>query len=107
VIVNYLRDETAARHTAELIIETEGTASCQQADMRNPEVVVHMMENGQEVYGPIEGLVNNAGGLIGSKPLTEMAWEDMESQLSTHLKGRFLCARALWGSVWLAATDRL
>jgi 3-oxoacyl-[acyl-carrier protein] reductase len=94
VVVNYLEDEKAAQQTLSSIQDQGGSATIFQADVSDPEQVFALMAHAADTFGPVDVLVNNAGGPLDPKPLTEMTWADVDGHLATHLRGSFLCVSA-------------
>ena len=94
VVLNYQRDEARARETLGAIVEQGGQASLFQADVSERSQVVALMAHATETFGPVDALVNNAGGPTDPRPLKDTTWEDIERHLATHLRGSFLCVEA-------------
>lgn len=69
---------------------------CQAAicDVRNADQVQTMVDDTVAEFGGINVLVNNAGieSVAYATELTEQAWDDM---IDIHLKGSFLCSKAV------------
>jgi glucose 1-dehydrogenase len=89
VAVNYVRDAGPAE---ELVAEVGGGVAV-AADVSSEEQVVAMFKRAsEELGGPVDLLVNNAGI---EKPfeLVDMPLEEWEKVLGVNLTGVFLCAR--------------
>jgi len=95
VSLTYNVDEKGARETAELIKNLGRQSLVIKANVNNPDVVQHMVDETVAKLGSIDILVNNAG--INAKPakIAEMAIEDWDKVLSIDLRGVFLCTRAV------------
>lgn len=61
-------------------------------DVREEDAVQHTIDQVVERFGRLDILVNNAGLFRGGSVL-ELAREDWEAVISTHLTGSFLCAK--------------
>jgi 3-oxoacyl-[acyl-carrier protein] reductase len=94
VVLNYRRDDGRAQETVKSIKEQGGQASVFQADVSDPAGVAALVAHATDTYGPVDALVNNAGGPTDPRPLKETTWHDMERHLATHLRGSFLCVEA-------------
>jgi 3-oxoacyl-[acyl-carrier protein] reductase len=94
VVVNYRSDEAAARQTLEEIQADDGEATLFEADVSDPEQAAALIAHADQAYGRVDALINNAGGPPEARPLTDTAWEDVDSHLATHLRGPFLCIQA-------------
>jgi 3-oxoacyl-[acyl-carrier protein] reductase len=92
VVVNYLKDERAARAAAETIKKNGGDAVIVRADVGEVDDVSAMMESAVKEFGTIDVLVNNAG-MLNSFRLADMSVETWDSMIKVHLRGMFLCTR--------------
>ena len=75
--------------------EIEGFGGCAvaiQVDVTDGRSVKECVETAENVLGPIDILINNAGIAV-TKPLLEHAEEDWDSVLDTNLKGVWLMAQ--------------
>jgi glucose 1-dehydrogenase len=93
VIVNYVGSEEQAASAVSEIEGDHGRAISIQADVSNEEQVQAMFARArEELGGPVDLLVNNAGV---EKPfkLVDMPLEEWNRVLSVNLTGGFLCAR--------------
>lgn len=69
-----------------------------QVDVRKNDQVQNMIQTILEHYGKIDILVNNAG-IFQAVPFHEMTEEQWDQMLDVHLKGTFLCSRAVIDSM--------
>src|SRR2546430_2395768 len=93
VVVNYIGDPAPAEEAVHELEEAGGKAIAVQADVSNEEQVVSMFSRArEELGGPIDLLVNNAGI---EKPflLVDMPLEEWNKVIGVNLTGAFLCAR--------------
>jgi glucose 1-dehydrogenase len=92
-IVNYVGPPDAADEVVEEISRAGGRAVALQADVSNEEQVQAMFAHAaEELGGPVDLLVNNAGI---EKPflLVDMPLDEWNKVLAVNLTGAFLCAR--------------
>ncbi|MFL5819818.1 MAG: glucose 1-dehydrogenase [Solirubrobacteraceae bacterium] len=93
VAVNYRSDEEAAHGIVAEITQEGGDALAIQADVSQEEDVVGMFGRlAEDLGGPVDLLVNNAGV---EKPfkLVDMPLEEWDKVIAVNLTGAFLCAR--------------
>ncbi len=94
VVVNYTQRPDTANETAREIEKLGRQAVVVKADVSKKEDVDNMVKTALERLGKIDILVNNAGI---SKPamLYKMTEEEWDKVVDIHLKGAFLCTRAI------------
>ncbi|MFS0723290.1 3-oxoacyl-ACP reductase [Paenibacillus sp. 1P07SE] len=100
VIVNYVRNETAARQVEEACTRAGGSGWAIRADVTKPHEVRHMVEEVTEETGGVDVLVNNA---LPSYPFDpelrksawELEWDDYQQQLDGSLRAGFEVCRAV------------
>lgn len=89
VVINHLDDESNARRLASQIVDECGKAVVLQADLRSARAVSGLCREAEQILGPIEILVNNAGAYprIGWHDLAEPDWHDaLETNLHIHYR---------------------
>lgn len=94
------QDETGA---ARLAAELGEAARAQAVDVSDPEAVGTMVEACRGAFGECTLLVNNAG-FIQQGPFETLSIADWDRMIAVHLRGTFLCARAVIDPM-LAAGD--
>lgn len=92
VIVNYLRNETAATAAVDAIKKAGSDAIAVRANISDVKDVTDMIGRAVEKFGRIDILVNNAG-MLNSFKLAEMPVEIWDEMINVHLRGMFLCTR--------------
>jgi glucose 1-dehydrogenase len=93
VVVNYVGSPDSAQEVVNQIAREGGRAVAIAADVSSEQQVVEMFARGRdELGGPIDLLVNNAG-IEKAFPLTEMPLDEWRRVLDVNLTGSFLCAR--------------
>src|SRR4051812_25668813 len=92
-IVNYVGPSDAAGEVVEEVSRAGGRAVAIEADVSNEDQVQSMFARAtDELGGPVDVLVNNAGV---EKPfqLIDMPLDEWNKVISVNLTGAFLCAR--------------
>lgn len=93
VAVNYARDSLAADAVVRAIRAEGGSAISVRADVANEAEVLRMFTTVDAKFGPIAGLVNNAGVVDTTARLDEMDWARWRRMFDTNVLGSLLCAR--------------
>lgn len=93
--VNYLGRRDAAEQVVAAIREAGGRAIAVQGDNSQPNDVARMFDALEDAFGPVDGLVNNAGvpGRIGR--VQETPLDELRRTLEVNVVGAFACAQAL------------
>ena len=106
VVVNYRTSEAAAHEVADQIESDGGNAVPLQADVADQDEVDAMAERVEELYGPADVLVNNAGITIDKK-FENMTKEDWETVMDVNLGGVFNATNAFFEDIKAADEGRL
>jgi len=93
VLVNYHRNEEAAKETLRLIEEADGQGEILGFDVADPESVDRAVKEAIERHGRIDILVNNAGISV-DRLLLRVSTEDLETTWATNVNGAIYCAKA-------------
>lgn len=93
VIVNFLKNESAANSVVEEIIKSGGSAQAIQADVSQEKDVKRMFTLIDEVDGYLSMLVNNAGILFKQSTIEQLTAERINQVLQTNVTSYFLCCR--------------
>ncbi len=87
----------ASSEPADLVVETikqaRGEAVANYDSVMSEEGAKNIIQTAIDNYGRIDILVNNAG-IIRNQVIYEIATEDFEAMVKTHLYGTFFCTRA-------------
>lgn len=106
VAVNYTNNKAAADEVIASIEGIGGEAIAVQADVGSEDQVAGLFAAVEEVFGPPQVLVNNAG-ITRDQLVLRMSTEDFDTVIETNLRSVFLCTktalrgmlRAKWGRV--------
>ncbi|SOB91963.1 3-oxoacyl-[acyl-carrier protein] reductase [Ureibacillus xyleni] len=97
VVINYNKSEKNAEDVIREIKKLGGKAFSYKADVSNEDEVNSMVSKVIEIYGTIDGLVNNAS-ITAQIPLddlnsvTDQIWNDI---FNVNVKGMFTCTKAV------------
>jgi len=94
VAVNYAARPEAAEAVAQEIVAAGGRAHAFQGDVSNEQEVDRVFAAAQKVFGPLAGLVNNAGITGGICRVDELTLEALQRTLAVNVVGTVLAARA-------------
>ena len=96
VVVNYLNNKDQADATVSEIQSAGGEAVAVRADVTDPDDVNRMVAETRQAFGDqVHILVNNAGGLVARKPLSEMDLEFFERVMGLNATSTFLVTQAV------------
>jgi NAD(P)-dependent dehydrogenase (short-subunit alcohol dehydrogenase family) len=93
VAVNFLRNEEAARGVVDQIVSSGGSAVPLQGDVAEEGDIVRLFEKAEEAFGPIYGLVNNAGVTGGFSRVDTIDAGNLRVAFATNVVGAILCCR--------------
>jgi len=91
--VNYRANADAAAAVVADIEASGGRAIAVQADTSVEADVVRLFDAVTEAFGPVTGLVNNAGIFGPRERVDALTLDDIERVLAVNVKGYILCAR--------------
>lgn len=91
--VNYLGNEDAANETVSLVEAAGGKAIALRGDVAQEADVIAMFDQTQSAFGPITGVVNNAGVLDQKSSVADLSVERMRRIFDTNILGAYLVAR--------------
>jgi NAD(P)-dependent dehydrogenase (short-subunit alcohol dehydrogenase family) len=93
VAINYTRDAAAAERVAAQVREAGRRALVLQADVSDEAQVLAMFAAVDKDFGPLCGMVNNAGVVDLPARVDEMSLQRLMRMFAINLTGSFLCAR--------------
>jgi NAD(P)-dependent dehydrogenase (short-subunit alcohol dehydrogenase family) len=91
--VNYLRDAGAAETVAAEIAAAGGRAIAVPGDMAREDEIRTLFDRAEAAFGPVQGLVNNAGITGRNGTLADLDAETLRRVVDVNLVGPILCAR--------------
>ncbi|GAA6180099.1 SDR family NAD(P)-dependent oxidoreductase [Shimia sp. NS0008-38b] len=94
VAINYFSSSQGADETIATIEAAGGKAIAIQGDLNKQAEVDTLVSRTVETFGGVDVLVNNAGGLIGRKTISEMSVEHWNAVMSLNLTSTFLMTKA-------------
>ncbi len=94
VVIAYRDREDRANAVVKEIHSNKGKAIALCADISTKEGVELLYKSAVREFGGVSVLINNASSAIFSKSFQSMAWEDIQNQLNTQLKGSFLLCQS-------------
>jgi len=93
VAINYTRDAAAAERVATQVRAAGRRALVVRADVAEEPEVLAMFAAVDREFGPLGGLVNNAGVVDLPARVDEMSLQRLQRMFAINLTGSFLCAR--------------
>ncbi len=106
VVINYLRNETAALETKKEIEEAGGQVLLSKFDVSDFDTVHEEIDKIIEKLGGLHILINNAG-ITKDTLLMRMKEEDWDSVISINLKGIFNCTKAVTRNMFKQREGRI
>jgi NAD(P)-dependent dehydrogenase (short-subunit alcohol dehydrogenase family) len=91
--VNYLKDKGAAQSAVAEAERLGGKAVAVAGDVSRESDVIAMFEATTKAFGPLDGVVVNAGVAATSSRLVDMSVERMRLVFDVNVLGAFICAR--------------
>jgi NAD(P)-dependent dehydrogenase (short-subunit alcohol dehydrogenase family) len=91
--VNYAGNAAAARETVAQVEKAGGKAIAIQGDVAIEADVIAMFDATETAFGPVTGVVNNAGIVAPGMALAEMSAERLARMFNVNVLGAYLVAR--------------
>jgi len=96
VVVNYHSNKAAGEETVATIEKAGGSAILVKGDMMKKADVVNLIAEARKAFGDdIHVLVNNVGGLVARKTVTEMDEDFFNHVMSLNMNSTFLATQAV------------
>jgi NAD(P)-dependent dehydrogenase (short-subunit alcohol dehydrogenase family) len=93
VTVNFATGEADAAKVVDAIVAAGGRAVAIQADVSREAEIIRMFERAERDFGPIRGLVNNAGVTGGFSRVEEVSSTAIANVFAVNVSGTILCSR--------------
>jgi NAD(P)-dependent dehydrogenase (short-subunit alcohol dehydrogenase family) len=93
VVVNYMGNVEAANRVVAQIHAIDGAAVAIQGDVANEADIIRLFAEAKETFGPVTGLINNAGILDTEGRLDSFSANRITRIIAVNLTGSILCAR--------------
>ncbi|HTN99000.1 MAG TPA: SDR family NAD(P)-dependent oxidoreductase, partial [Nordella sp.] len=93
VAINYIGNQEAAEETAAAVRKAGGKAILIQGDVSAEADVIAMFDATERAFGPVSGVVINAGIVAPALPLAEMSLDRLKRIFAVNVLGAYLCAR--------------
>lgn len=93
VCVNYRADAVAAEAVVAEITASGGRAIALSADVSREDDIRSLFDRAEAAFGPVRGLVNNAGITGRNGPLADLEADTLRQVVDVNLVGPILCAR--------------
>ena len=94
VAINYFSSSAGADSAVEEIKANGGNAIAIQGDLSSQADVDALVAKTVETFGGVDILVNNSGGLIARKTISEMSFEHWQAVMDLNLTSVFLLVKA-------------
>jgi len=93
IAVNFAQDRAAAEAVVRGIVDGGSRATAIQGDISKESQVLRLFDTAERKLGRIEGLVNNAGVVVGIGRLADLEAGALARLLAINVTGTILCAR--------------
>jgi 3-oxoacyl-[acyl-carrier protein] reductase len=94
VAVHYNSSADAARAVVEAITKVGGSATLVRGDVSDPASVRRIVAEAADALGGLDGLINNAGLMLGRKPLVEISDDHYDAVLDLNARSVFAAIQA-------------
>ncbi|MBV8864227.1 MAG: SDR family oxidoreductase [Acidobacteriaceae bacterium] len=95
VAIGYHRNENGAFEVRDELAACGSKVVAIQADVQKTDEARSLVEQAQDLIGPLDILVNNAGSLIERKSLLEMTGQTWTDVIDLNLSSAFVCSQAV------------
>ena len=94
VVIGWYEHEAEALNLVDEITANNISVKAIQVDVTDEKSVKNFIRIAIELFGDIDILINNAG-IQKAQSITETSLEDWDKMMKVHLRGAFLCSRAV------------
>ena len=94
-VVIATRDAAKGQEVADAAADLPGQVVVEATDVTDEDAVEAMVETAARTFGPVDVLVNNAGGVYFPKPFLEKTREEAEWEANLNIWGVVHCTRAV------------
>lgn len=94
VALSYHASKAGAEAAVSEITAAGGKAIAVQADLNNPDDATNLVAKTVEAFGSVEILVNNSGGLVARKKISEMPLDHWNHVMALNCTSTFLMVQA-------------
>ncbi len=91
--INYLGNQAAAANAVAAVEAAGGRAIAMQGDVASEADIVANFATAEAEFGPLDGVVINAGIVAPASPLTEISAERLQRIFAVNILGAYLTAR--------------
>ncbi|MCR9094898.1 MAG: SDR family oxidoreductase [bacterium] len=106
-VVIATRDGTKGQEVADAAKDLPGDVLVVPTDVTKLDAVEQMVEKAESAFGPIDVLVNNAGGVFHPTPFLDKSIEDSEWEVNLNIWGVHHCTRAAGKSMVARGTGSI
>jgi 3-oxoacyl-[acyl-carrier protein] reductase len=93
VIVHFNSSKTKAEEVSGAIKDAGGTAYLVQGDVSDPDATTRIVEEAAGAFGHLDGLINNAGLMLGRVPFGEITDERFDAVLDLNARSVVVAVR--------------
>lgn len=93
VVVHYNSSKGPAEAVAEAVKTAGGAAHLVQGDVSDPKTTARIVEEAAGAFGRLDGLINNAGLMLGRKAFTEMNDDHYDAVMDLNARSVFAACR--------------
>jgi 3-oxoacyl-[acyl-carrier protein] reductase len=94
VALHYNASVDAAESVAKEIKDEGGTVALVRGDIADAATAAKIVEDGTAALGGLDGLINNAGSLLGRKPITDVSDAHYDAVMDLNARSVFAACRA-------------
>lgn len=94
IVISYQASAKGAEATVEQIKQAGGSAIALQCDLTSADHVATLVSETERIYGAVDVLVNNAGGLVARKTIAEMDMDHWNTVMDLNLTSTVMMIKA-------------